>query len=85
MEDLKLIPNFCIQDCTGISWKSLMMMLHLLLEGSRNAGSHFLKLSEEQISKMVPAIGDIVDLQTLQGVVRRAQLQVWYNVNCAFL
>ena len=83
MEDLKLIPNFCIQELYEYLLEKFDDDVASSFRRNKIAGSHFLKLSEVQIGKMVPAIGDIVDLQTLQGEVCKAELQVWHYVNCA--
>ena len=83
MEDLKLIPNFPIQELYEHLLETFDDDVASSFRRNKIAGSHFLKLSEKQIGEMVPSIGDIVDLQTLRGEVCKAQLQVLHYVNCA--
>ena len=45
-----------------------------VFEKNKISGSSFMKLSENQIGRMVEAIGDIVELQSLQYRILEAQV-----------
>lgn len=46
-------------------------------EKNKISGSLFLRLSESQIGRMVEAIGDVVELQTLQYKILEAEVTTY--------
>lgn len=47
-----------------------------IIQKNKIAGATFLKLSERQIEKMIPAMGDVVELRELQARVNSLKEQV---------
>lgn len=47
-----------------------------IMKKNKIAGATFLKLSERQIERMVPAIGDVVELRELQTRINSMEKQV---------
>lgn len=62
-----LIPNFSVTEFAAFLATRFNLDIAEEFERNKMSGSVFLKLSENQIEKMVPAIGDIVELQSLQS------------------
>ena len=65
----ELIPTFSVKEL------SEFLAVHFNVEiadsfENKISGPLFLKLSEDQIGRMVEAIGDIVELQSLQSKVQ---------------
>ena len=65
-----LIPNFSIKELASFLAERFDETLANEFEKNKISGPVFLKLTENQIGRMVPAIGDVVELQSLQ---RRVQ------------
>ena len=48
-----------------------------VMKKNKIAGTTFLKLSERQIEKMIPAIGDVVELMEMQARINSPRDQVY--------
>ena len=78
MAALKLVPSYSVEELHDFLILKFDEDLASAFRRNKIAGSHFLKLSEVQFNQMVPAIGDVVDLQTLQKEILKAHHDVSY-------
>lgn len=66
----KLIPTFSVEEFSSFLAEGFDEDVADTFEKNKISGSLFLKLSEDQLGRMVEAIGDVVNLKLLQGRVQ---------------
>ena len=67
MEDQeKQLPNFSVKELSDFLTKAFNQDIADSFEKNKISGPLFLKLSENQFGKIVEAIGDVIELQSLQ-------------------
>ena len=72
----KLIPSYSFREFSEYLANYFDQEVANAFEKNKISGSSFLKLSESQLGRMVEAIGDIVELQSLQSRVHEAGAKV---------
>lgn len=75
-----LIPTYSVSMFSEYLAKHFDQEVASAFERNKVSGSAFMKLSESQIGKMVEAIGDIVELQSLQCRVYEAGVEVLFTM-----
>jgi hypothetical protein len=66
----RLIPNFSVKEFASFLAERFEECVSQQFEENKICGSIFLKLTEDQIGRMVDCIGDLVELQSLQSRVK---------------
>ena len=61
-----LIPAYSVRELSDYLYEHFDRDVSEAFERNKISGSSFLKLSESQLGRMLEAIGDIVELQSLQ-------------------
>lgn len=69
----KLIPEFSVKEFCNFLAKKFDKEIADTFEKNKISGSIFLKLSENQLERMVEAMGDVVSLQSLQSRVKDSE------------
>lgn len=73
--DEQLIPNFSVQEFVSFVAENYDQEIAAEFEINKISGRIFMKLSEDQLGKMVPAIGDVIELQSLQCRLKEMSTQ----------